>query len=82
MEVFVKDKFYKKICKYPKFVQQHILKSLELLKEFPFARLDIKKLAGTDDLFRLRIGNYRIFFLLEESKIYVFDVEVRKKAYK
>lgn len=78
----MKDKFYKKICKYPKFVQQHILKSLELLKEFPFAHLDIKKLVGEDDLFRLRIGNYRIFFILEENKIYVFDVEVREKAYK
>ncbi len=82
MEVFVKDKFYKKMCKYPNFVQHHILKSIELLKEFPFAHLDIKKLGGKDDIFRLRIGNYRIFFLLRESKLYVFDVEVQKKAYK
>jgi len=52
------------------------------LKEFPFAHLDIKKLAGKDDLFRLRIGSYRIFFILEENKIYVFDAEVREKAYK
>ncbi len=82
MEVFVKDKIYKKICNYPKFVQQHILKSIELLKEFPFAHLDIKKLEGKDDIFRLRIGNYRIFFVLQEDKIYVFDAELRKKAYK
>ena len=52
------------------------------MKEFPFAHLDIKKLAGKDDLFRLRIGSYRIFFILEENKIYVFDAEVREKAYK
>ena len=37
---------------------------------------DIKKLAGNDNLYRLRVGDYRILFLLspENDKITLVDV--------
>ena len=45
---------------------------------------DIKKLKGTKkrgELYRLRIGNYRVIYAVEESTIYVLEIIPREKGY-
>jgi len=42
---------------------------------------DLKKLAGTENKYRLRVGNYRVLFRLAGSQIQVYAVKDRKEAY-
>ena len=42
---------------------------------------DIKKLVGTTDRYRLRVGNHRILFRLVGKRIEVYAVKDRKEAY-
>ena len=39
--------------------RKRIVDKLKQLEDFPAARLDIVKIAGEENTFRLRIGNYR-----------------------
>ena len=45
---------------------------------------DIKKLKGHDDLLRLRVGNYRIVYTVDNGKliVYVVDADNRGDIYK
>ena len=80
MKVAVDENFYKKLKKLPRKVQVKIYRTLKTLENFPFTRLDIKKLKGKEKIFRIRIGRYRILFILSKNKIYVSDIEVRGKV--
>jgi mRNA-degrading endonuclease RelE of RelBE toxin-antitoxin system len=42
---------------------------------------DVKKLAGSETKYRLRVGNYRILFRLVRNEIHVYRVSDRKNAY-
>ena len=64
---------------------QAIDKKLQLLKDNPYRRdLDICKLAGRKDSYRLRIGKFRILYTILKEKIliYVFDAGYRGGVYK
>ena len=45
---------------------------------------DIKKLKGHDDLYRLRVGDYRIIYSVDNGKliVYVIDIGNRGDIYK
>jgi len=43
---------------------------------------DVKKLAGQTGKCRLRVGNYRVLFALENDLIFVHQVKDRKDAYR
>jgi len=45
---------------------------------------DIKKLKGLKlkNVFRLRVGKYRVIFIVKEDKIYVLDIDSRGDIYK
>lgn len=54
------------------------------LKSNPFFGLNIKKLKGKlSNYYRYRIGNYRLFYRIDTSKVIVFviDISHRKNAY-
>ena len=56
-----------------------------ILRENPFFGPNIKKLKGEyKDLYRFRIGDYRLFYTISEETVIVFiiDIEARKDAYK
>jgi len=56
-----------------------------VLKNNPFFGWNIKKLKGEyKDIYRFRIGDYRLFYKIEErqSIIFIIDVEKRQDAYK
>jgi mRNA interferase RelE/StbE len=60
-------------------ISRRILKKVEELSENPFSR-DIKRLKGSND-FRLRVGDYRIIFSIENSLIQILKVGHRKNIY-
>jgi mRNA interferase RelE/StbE len=53
----------------------------ELEKGFS-ARLDIMKLKGTKNHYRIRVGDYRILFVLDADITYVYDISHRENVYK
>ena len=55
------------------------------LRSNPFFGINIKKLKGDfDSYYRFRIGNYRLFYLIENEKVLVVivDLKHRQSAYK
>jgi mRNA interferase RelE/StbE len=57
-----------------------------LLRANPYFGPQIKKLKGAEykNIFRFRLGDYRLFYKVEESivVVFVFDIEHRKDAYR
>lgn len=56
-----------------------------ILKRNPYFGPNIKRLKGElSDYYRYRIGDYRLFYKIEEKKIIIFiiDIRHRKDAYK
>ena len=55
-----------------------------ILRENPYFGSNIKKLKGNyKDLYRFRIGDYRLFYKISEDTVIVFivDIEARKDTY-
>ena len=56
-----------------------------LLRLNPFFGPNIKKLKGEfKDVYRYRIGNFRLFYKISEETVIIFilDIEARKDAYR
>ena len=49
----------------------------------PWKNFDIRKIEGGKNIYRIRIGKYRIFYSIDEQhrKIKIIDIEKREKAY-
>jgi len=64
--------------------RRRIIDKLKQLEDFPAVRLDIVKIAGEADTFRLRAGNYRALFKVYEQEriIVVIKIDVRSRIYK
>jgi mRNA interferase RelE/StbE len=59
------------------------------IKESPFDKLiwdkyDLKKLKGLDETYRLRIGDYRVIFNVQEDRLIIFLIKAdnRGQVYK
>ena len=64
--------------------RERIVSKLKQLENFPTIRLDIIKIAGETDTFRLRVGEYRALFkVYEKEKIIVIaKIDIRKRIYR
>ncbi|MGQ9642070.1 MAG: type II toxin-antitoxin system RelE family toxin [Candidatus Bathycorpusculaceae bacterium] len=64
--------------------KQRIVSKLKELENFPTVRLDIVKIAGEADTFRLRIGNYRALFKVyeQEKVIVIAKIDTKKRVYR
>lgn len=71
--------FIKQLKKYD---TQTIQKILESISKIPDG--NIKKLQGLnlDNIFRLRIGKYRVIFRIESDEIFIDKVDTRGDIYK
>lgn len=59
------------------------------IKESPFDKIiwdkyDLKKLKGLDETYRLRVGDYRVIFNIQEDRLIIFLVKAdnRGQVYK
>ena len=52
----------------------------EAIEKVPFG--DIKKLQGIDNGYRLRVGDLRVLFSIEDDRIYIDNIIPRGQAYK
>ena len=81
-KIFLEKTAKKQIEKLDKETARRILESLRELEKGFSARLDIKKLKGYDNHYRIRVGSYRIMLVIESGTVYIYDVSIRGNAYK
>ena len=74
------DKLEKALAKFTAKEREHIKSLLERLKSKDFKGLDIKKLKGRDDIFRIRKGGLRIIYRLESGQIFILAIERRREG--
>jgi mRNA interferase RelE/StbE len=83
-KVRLSTKAQKEFKKLPKNVKKRIRTALHDLADNDIKRLDVKKLKGVEgreDLYRLRVGNYRITYFPEINTIKVIRIIHRGKGY-
>lgn len=63
--------------------QNRIVKRLRTLKDNPRPQ-GVKTLAGEEDLYRIREGDYRIVYTIQDKKLIVLVVKIgdRKEVYR
>ena len=66
--------------KIPKPDVEDVFNKIEILKTDLTG--DVKKLTNFTPEYRLRVGNYRILFEVENNKIIIYQIIHRKDAYK
>ncbi len=85
MDVFLHEQAEKFLGALDKKVQLSIREHSKTLSTDPYSkRLDTKKLKGINrkpDLFRLRVGEYRIIYFVQEGRILVTDIIRREIGY-
>lgn len=75
----------KEFVKLSKKVQDKIVDSLQLLATNPFSELiKFKKIRGADNLFRIRIGDYRVVYEIKKNVLMIIVIKVghRKEVYR
>jgi mRNA interferase RelE/StbE len=80
MEVIIKGKALKELSKLDKAQANKILDAVENLANYPDVR-NIKKLKNHTQTHRLRVGDYRVLFDIEDNSIIVGRIRHRQKAY-
>lgn len=75
----------KEFDRLPKKIQGKVVEALTLLAENPFSELlPIKKLKGVDSLYRVRLGDYRLLYTVEQSLLTVIVIKIgnRREVYR
>ena len=84
--ILVSKTFQKQFHSLENNVQERIISALKTLEDDPFhscSGTDIKKLSHTEPTkYRLRVGNYRIIYTVEEKTIKVIEVFKRERRYR
>jgi len=82
-ELIVKPSVEKDLHTLPKPVVKRVLERIDHLKDTPFTRQSIK-LAGAENLYRIRVGNYRIIYGVDVKArlVTIHYVRHRREAYR
>lgn len=73
------DKLQKVLNNFTDKEKKQIKKILSSLKQRDFKGLDLKKLQGHNNIFRVRKGKIRIIFTLKENKFYLITIGRRSE---
>ena len=75
----------KEIRSLPSNIKDKVIEALKTLQRtpYPHREYDLKKLSGLKDVYRIRIGKYRISYYVNdvEKRIIVLEVRDRGSAY-
>ena len=85
-EIVIHKKFSTKLKEMEKPVLYKIADLFENLRvnPIPWKKFDIKKIKGEENIYRVRIGKYRLIYFVDKSnkRIHVLKIETREKAYR
>ena len=81
-KVFIERNAEKDFRKIPKTIQKKVISAIIKLKTNPKPR-KVKKISGSENYYRIRVGDYRIVYEIDgkEKKVNVFRVRHRREAY-
>ncbi len=67
----------------PKAVIARVLRQIEVLRKNPFPRQSVK-LAGAEQLYRIRVGDYRVVYAVDkgDKEIMVHYIRHRREVYR
>ncbi|MFY9300575.1 MAG: type II toxin-antitoxin system RelE/ParE family toxin [Candidatus Nitrosotenuis sp.] len=74
--IFLTDFAKKQLAKLDKQIAKRITKKLHEISNDPF--LYVSKLVG-QDLYKLRVGDYRVLLTIQQDKLIIIVVEVRHR---
>jgi mRNA interferase RelE/StbE len=82
-KVILKPSVEKDLRTLPASVVKRVFKQMEALADDPFSSRAIK-LAGAEQLYRVRIGDYRLIYSVEKisRQVIVFYIRHRRDAYR
>jgi mRNA interferase RelE/StbE len=80
-EILIEEDALKELNKLQKEMRKRIIEKLKVLEKGFSPLLDIKKLKGYQNHYRLRVGDFRILFFLENSKIVIYKIGKRESIY-
>jgi len=83
LKVVIEKKALKQLQQLDNKTRRRMLEALQTLEREGFSRrLDIRKLRGYPNHYRLRVGRYRILFELIDNEVRVYAILPRRYAYK
>lgn len=59
--------------------REKVLAIVERLERGAFSGLDLRKLHGSDDVYRVRVGKVRIKFSMDASGVRILDISFRSE---
>lgn len=65
----------KQLSRMPRSIQRRLTEAIEGLESNPRPH-GVKKLEGHDDLWRVRVGDYRIIYTIEDDRLLVLVVKI------
>jgi len=68
----------KELLKLPRQDQIRLVRSMDALAIDPRPR-GVKKLTGIEDLYRIRVGDYRIVYQIQDDRLIVLVVRIRHR---
>ncbi len=68
------------IDKQPSQTRQRLRNALIQLAEDPFTNPNVKRLKGMDSMLRLRVGDFRIVFYIEEHKLLILVIAIGNRG--
>lgn len=74
-EVEISRTAEKQLRALPRADRERVARRMHGLADDPFPR-DTRKLAGLDDVFRVRVGRYRILYSVEEAALIIVVLKV------
>ncbi|MCD6372967.1 MAG: type II toxin-antitoxin system RelE/ParE family toxin [Thermococcus sp.] len=81
--VLISKKALKELQGIPQHEKELIKDRISKLSFFPLAHLDVQKLKGYENVYRLRVGQYRVIFeyLKEDRVVKILKVGKRENVY-
>jgi len=80
-KVLIEKKALKFLIKLDVKNRERLKKAMEKLDDPFINRLDVKKLKGYKNIFRLRVGDYRVLFEIDRDVVRIFDIFHRGAGY-
>ena len=78
-EIEFKPRAIKDLQSIPKLMVERIIEKVEALRNDLAG--DVKRLTNSSPEYRLRVGDYRVLFEVEASKVIIYRVKHRSDAY-
>ena len=76
MRIEIDKPALKFLAKQPKPQQERLLRAIYKLPN----EGDIKRMAGTDGLYRLRVGDYRVLYTVEDTRLIVYVLQIGNRG--